>query len=339
MTPIQPPMNDERLDRLVRQLLTERADDVAAAAMPAETMTAVVASHVRRSGIADRRPLLIFAGALLILLAAGAVAVGSGLIRRGPEPQPAPQPLVVPSLDATAPIPSAAAVEAEHVFYTVFDQIQIGDEGCTEANASRFAKTCTRSRLWVADADGGNARELFPETTDHRSIMDVSDSGAAMLFTAPTQVDGQLVSATHLAELGPTGDVLATSVISHEFVGAGCVGACTAAYAYAFSPDGTRLAYVHAGEPGEDQETTSVAIQDVATGQVVELDSTRVRGSDGYGVPVWSPDGRQLLVARDSIGVATPDQRLPDTATFVVDADGSNLRQLIDTDLFARDAA
>ena len=32
MTPIQPPMNDERLDRLVRQLLTERADDVAAAA-------------------------------------------------------------------------------------------------------------------------------------------------------------------------------------------------------------------------------------------------------------------------------------------------------------------
>ena len=50
MTPIQPPMTDERLDRLVRQLLTERADDVAAVAMPAETMTAVVASHVRRGG-------------------------------------------------------------------------------------------------------------------------------------------------------------------------------------------------------------------------------------------------------------------------------------------------
>ena len=112
MTPIQPPMNDERLDRLVRQLLTERADDVAAAAMPAETMTAVVASHVRRGGIADRRPLLLVAAALLIVLAAGAVAVGSGLIRRGPEPQPAPQPVVVPSLDATAPIPSDAAVEA-----------------------------------------------------------------------------------------------------------------------------------------------------------------------------------------------------------------------------------
>ena len=53
MTPIQPPLTDDRLDRLVRQLLTERADDVAAVAMPAETMTAVVASHVRRGE--DRR--------------------------------------------------------------------------------------------------------------------------------------------------------------------------------------------------------------------------------------------------------------------------------------------
>ena len=121
MTPIQPPMTDERLDRLVRQLLTERADDVAAAAMPAETMAAVVASHVRRGGIAERRTLLLVAAGLLIVLAAGAVAVGSGLIRRGPEPQPAPQPVVVPSLDATAPIPSDAAMEPEHVFYTVFD--------------------------------------------------------------------------------------------------------------------------------------------------------------------------------------------------------------------------
>ena len=225
MTPIQPPMNDERLDRLVRQLLTERADDVAAAAMPAETMTAVVASHVRRGGIADRRPLLLVAAALLIVLAAGAVAVGSGLIRRGPEPQPAPQPVVVPSLDATTPNPSAAALEAEHVFYTAFDELQIGDEGCTEANASRFSKTCTSSRIWVADPDGGNARELFPESTDYRSIIDVSATGAAMVFMAPTTGRRPSLSAPPPRQLGPTGDVLATSVISHEVLDDGCVGA------------------------------------------------------------------------------------------------------------------
>ena len=37
--------------------------------------------------------------------------------------------------------------------------------------------------------------------------------------------------------------------------------------------------------------------------------------------------------------MATPDDRLPGTATFVVDADGTDLRQLVDTALYARDAA
>ena len=339
MTPIQPPMTDERMDRLVRQLLTERADDVAAGAMPAETMAAVVASHVRRGGIAERRTLLLVAAGLLIVLAAGAVAVGSGLIRRGPEPPPAPQPVVVPSLDATSPAPSDSAAAPEHVFYTVFEHTRVGDEGCTEANAGRSG-SCFSSRIWVAGADGGNARELFPESTDQRSIQDVSSSGNAMVFTAPTQINGQPISASHLADLGPAGDVLATRVISNEVLDDGCVGVCAYDSAFAFSPDGTRLAYVRAGRQGEVDPSTVIAIQDVATGEVVELDATRASGPDGYnGAPVWSPDGRQLLFTRDSIGVATPDHRLLDTATFLVDGDGSNLRQLTDTALSARDGA
>ena len=309
------------------------------AAMPAETMAAVVASHVRRGGIAERRTLLLVAAGLLIVLAAGAVAVGSGLIRRGPEPQPAPQPVVVPSLDATAPTPSDSAAAPEHVFYTVFEHTRVGDEGCTEANAGRSG-SCFSSRIWVAGADGGNARELFPESTDQRSILDVSRLGNAMVFTAPTQINGQPISASHLADLGPAGDVLATRVISNEVLDDGCVGVCAYDSAFAFSPDGTRLAYVRTSHQGEDPETTVIAIQDVSTGEVIELESTRASGPDGYnGAPVWSPDGRQLLFTRDSIGVATPDHRLLDTATFVVDVDGSNLRQLVDTELSARDAA
>ena len=339
MTPIQPQITDERLDRLVRQLLTERADDVAVGAMPAETMAAVVASHVRRGGIAERRTLLLVAAGLLIVLAAGAVAVGSGLIRRGPEPQPAPQPVVVPSLDATTPTPSDVATKPEHVFYTVFEESRLGDEGCTEANASRFG-SCTSSRIWVADPDGSNARELFPESTDHRSILDVSKSGDAMVFTAPAQINGQPIGATHLAELGPVGDVLATRVVSHEVVDDGCIGMCAFEEAFTFSPDGTRLAYVRASRQGEEDYSTVIAIQDVATGEVMELDATRASGPDGYnGAPVWSPDGRQLLFTRESIGRGTADQRLPSTATFLLDADGSNLRQLTDTALFGRDGA
>ena len=335
MTPIQPPMTDERLDRLVRQLLTERADDVAAVAMPAQTMTAVVASHVRRGGSAGRRPMLLVAVALLILLAAGAVAVGSELIRREPEPQPAPQPVVVPSLDATEPSPSNASLEPEHVFYTVFKELQVGDEGCTEANAGHLRR-CTSSRIWVEDADGGNARDLFPESSDNRSIVDVSSSGDAMVFTAPTQINGQPIGASHLAELGPGGNVISTSVISNIVLDDGCVGVCAEDNAFTFSPDGTHLAYVRASRKGEEDYGTVIAIRDVATGHVVELDATRAGGTDGYnGPPVWSPDGRQLLFTRESIG----DHALSATATFVVDADGSDLRQLVDTNLFARDAS
>ena len=339
MTPIQPPLTDERLDRLVRQVLTERADDVAAVAMRAETMTAVVASHVRRGGITERRALLLVAAALLIVLAAGAVAVGSGLIRPGPEPQPAPQPVVAPSLDATRPTPLAAVLEAEHVFYTVFEELQVGDEGCTEANAGRFGG-CTTSQLWVADADGGNSRELFPGSGDHRSILDVSPSGDALVFTAPTQIDGQPISATHLAELGPAGDVLATRVVSHEVLNDGCDGLCVFDSEFAFSPDGRRLAYMRASRQGEEDYSTVIAIQDVATGEVAELDATRASHPDGSNAaPRWSPDGTQILFVRDSMGVATPDHRLLDTATFVVNADGSNLRQFTETALSGRDGA
>ena len=106
MTPIQPPMTDERLDRLVRQLLTERAEDVAAVAMPAQTMAAVVASH-RRNRIADRRAILLVAAALLVVLAAGAIAVGSGLFRDSIRPEPTPLP-VVPA-QAQGPLPRLRA--------------------------------------------------------------------------------------------------------------------------------------------------------------------------------------------------------------------------------------
>ena len=263
MTPIQPQMTDERLDRLVRQLLTERADDVAAAAMPAATMTAVVASHVRRGGIAERRTLLLVAAALLIVLAAGAVAVGSGLIRRGPEPQPAPQPVVAPSLDATTPTPSDAAIEPEHVFYTVFEETPGRRRGLHRGQCESLRLRARRRGSGWPTQTGATPRELFPESPDHRSILDVSPAGDAMVFTAPAQINGQPISATHLAELGPAGDVLATRVVSNEVLDDGCDGLCAFDSEFAFSPDGTRLAYMRASRQGEEDYATVIAIQDV----------------------------------------------------------------------------
>lgn len=336
MTPIQPSMTDERLDRLVRQLLTERADDVAAVALPAETMAAVVASHVRRSGIADRRPLLLVTAALLLALVAGAVAVGSGLVRPGPSPDVAPLPVVVPSLDASSPSPSDAP-PAARVFYTVYEELRLGDEGCTKANAGRFG-TCTSSRIWFADPDGGNAHPLFPESENRLSVVDVSGSGDKMVFTGPEEIDGQPITAPHLADLGPDGSVLPGRVVSNDILDEGCVGLCAFDSEFRFSPDGTRLAYVRASRRGDEDYATVIAVQDVANGQVVELESTRASAQDGYDeAPVWSPDGSRILFARDSKGIPSPDDRVEGKAIFVVNADGSDLRQLTPTELSARD--
>jgi dipeptidyl aminopeptidase/acylaminoacyl peptidase len=97
-------------------------------------------------------------------------------------------------------------------------------------------------------------------------------------------------------------------------------------------------------------ESTVIAILDLATGEVVELDSTVARNPDvgppchlgcGEGsndAPSWSADGSRLLFARSGIGTPNEPRTIHDTVLFVVDADGANLRQLVPTELFARDA-
>ena len=337
MTPIRPPMTDERLDRLVRQLLTERADDVATVAMPAETMAAVVASHVRRNRIADRRAILLVAAALLVVLAAGAVAVGSGLFRDSIRPEPTPLP-VVPGPDEPSPTPSEAA-RAQRVFYTDYRAPRVGEAGCTEASANRFG-TCISSKIVVADSDGSDPRELLPDDQEPRTLVAVSTAGDSLVFYGPAEIDGRPIGASHLAELGPDGSVLPTRVVSDEVLDEGCEGLCASDAEFAFSPDGTRLAYVRSERQGDEDYETVIALQDVASGEVLELESTRTSGTGGLNsTPRWSPDGSQILFAREGIGPTSSDDRIADTATFVVDSDGSNLRQLVPTELFARDGA
>ena len=94
-----------------------------------------------------------------------------------------------------------------------------------------------------------------------------------------------------------------------------CQAPCQDDWGFSFSADGSRLAFtrVRSGEPGPTGEDLVVATMDMPTGAVVELESTH----DDWGRPSLSPDGARVVFGN-----------------HVVDADGSNLRQIAPADLF-----
>ena len=111
-SPTQPTMTDERLDRLVRQVLSERAEDVAAAAVSADAMAEQIATRLRPSPLGRAWVLLAATAVLTVLLVGGALVVG-GAVRFPwlpspvpPTPLPAtPEPEAAPWLQL--PTPSA----------------------------------------------------------------------------------------------------------------------------------------------------------------------------------------------------------------------------------------
>ena len=62
-----------------------------------------------------------------------------------------------------------------------------------------------------------------------------------------------------------------------------------------FSPDGTRIAFLRPVGTG-----SVIATMDLATGSVVELESTRTTDDPSNGAPRWSPDGGRLIFDRQA---------------------------------------
>ena len=231
-------------------------------------------------------------------------------------------------VDATCGI-AAASPEVGLVAFTQVDELRPGEGQCT---ADSLPGSCSARHIWLAGADGSNPHRLL-STVDRDTPLAWTPHGSGLLV--------QTSSGGGLVLMDPNGTV--TRQLAHDQL---CALPCAGADDFDFSPDGTRLAFVRSYP--EIDNGTVVAVVDIATGEVTELDATRTTngplaecfrsaGCEGLdGTPRWSHDGTQLVFGRQAMSPEA-DNEGTSAALYTVNADGTGLRRVTPEGLFAVD--
>jgi Tol biopolymer transport system component len=289
-------MTDHELERRLRTWYqAEIPDDEAApAALRSRLATIPQASPAPSRQLTSRRGFTLLAAAVLLATAllGGALLVGSGTLQLPSVLPPVLQPSQTPSLEPSTAEPTIAAVPGR-IVYTRRERLANGEADCITR-----VGFCDRASIFVSNQDGSDERELIPGPRSE--VVTISPDGSRLVIRQ-RKFDGDHTYLTDINGSEPR-------MLEEDWAFRTSYGA--------FSPDGSRLAFARCLGPDESAGSV-VVIMDLATGEIVQLDSTK--GVAGF--PNWSPDGGHLLFG-----------------PFVVDADGSNLHQLIATDLNARDA-
>jgi Tol biopolymer transport system component len=201
---------------------------------------------------------------------------------------------VLPSEPTSNP-PSIAPV-AGRIVYTLRRRLENGQEDC--ATETHFG--CRRASVHIVNDDGSNDRELIPGPSSH--VLAASQDGSMVIVSIQEADDDHVY-------------LIDVDASTRRPLDTRCQAACQRDFEFSFSADGSRLAFMRtrSGKPGPSGEDLVVATMDVASGTVVELESSH----DFWGRPGLSPDG-----ARVAFG------------NHVVDVDGSNLQQIAPADLF-----
>ncbi len=271
----------------VERLLSDWLDEEAPARAPDRILLTASdrLDHTRqwRFGVAWRfipmngNVLRVAAAAVIgvLLLGGAAYLFGGGGPDIGAPATPTTQPS--PSASAAAlPAPSPTAdlrgmtgtILLEH-FGNAFD----GSEAANEPDAEL-------RRLYLISPDGSGLREFMPDQpAAGKYKASVSPDGTKVVFTS--QGNSEQIWQAMIDGSAP--ELVSTACQCHE-------------YFPAFAPDGLRIVFSR-----YEGTTASLAIRDLATGEVTSLDSTAVQDpkTDGSGggpeQPRWSPDGAQIV--------------------------------------------
>jgi len=304
-------MTTPDLERRIRTWFADEIGETEAAPSSVYAfLGAIPQSMPRQQALFGRRAFVLLAAALLVSIVAGAIAVGSGVIKL-PSFLPLPSVVAEPSAEASpsGSVEPSPAPPLGLVAYTVRVPVDPLPETC---KGSILHTWCYVTRSWVANSDGTGAHLLLPDVPGLYPIAWTPD-GLRLLYSGE---DG----AVALAALdGSEPEVLPPGV------GAGV-----------FSPDGARLAYeTGIGDVGLGE--SAVAIYDLTTKQVTLLESTETTPmTHACGTPTegtisvggWSPDGTRLVVTRDNFGPLDPNHACR-SMIFTVNPGGTDLRVIV----------
>jgi Tol biopolymer transport system component len=244
----------------------------------------------------------------------GVLAIGAGLMlfnqgnqdRIGvPTTAPSPTADAASTLDASL-ITSYSTIPG----WIVFEHFGPALDG-SEPERNDF----DRRQIWLVKADGTGLHELAPgnPAEDGKIAPDISPDGRTVVF----------------ASWGPIGRILSVPIDGDTptLLTTNCSGLESECNELdpAFSPEGTRIAFVQDSQGSEPSSV--IGVRDLAAGTVTFIESTRVPLAESHvRQPTWSPDGNRIVYHLDTQG---PTEDHPSKIRlWIVDTDGSGLVEL-----------
>jgi hypothetical protein len=308
-------MTDDQLELRLRDWYHAEipADETAPTDLRA-SLAAIAAAPTTSRRLSNRRPLTLLAAAALLT-----TALVGGALLAGSDRDDSSTVVLTPDATSVATLPPSVVPTSTPASGLVAYRKYVPRKsvsGCTPGNISWFPSGSPRPdacyRLWVSNADGTGAHELLPDQSGWQTPVAWSPDGTRLLFE------------------GFFGPYLTDPSGSLEELRRDCKYPCGGMEGFAFSPDGSRLAFVMNSPEGTD--SVVLATMGLATRQVTQLATTDIAvAAGGIGAPQWSPDGTRLLFTRGGVHPTDP------ATLAVVDADGSDLHDLGPTDLFPTD--